>query len=268
MIAIHNCVFLCGGVMTNPIFKVLFLSLFVFLPISACKAEEVQTLQSLPFLAVDLNGNGKIDTIPLEESEVYFDVDGDGLAERTEWISADDGFISIFSKEDSVHNARNQTNIERLYSLLVNGPLKVRKFDNNRDDFYDEEDFIVHQHSSGQIIDNLSFVIVQDKDQNGVPEGQRSNIVKCDLEFFHLRASSQMHKLKCRDKEYNAYEVNMEYEDTNIVWEAVCGSLSYGGAWFNENSISQFQCLEQGFVPEDPWSKNVWEEYKKGNNND
>lgn len=223
--------------------------------------------KSLPFLVVDLNGNGKIDTIPLETSEVYFDVDGDGLAERTEWISPEDGFLGVFDKSlDGPGNHRNQTNSERLLSVFLNNIEKIKAKNRNADTLYNEEDFEVFHTATTSIVTKLSFLIVKDEDKNGVPEGQRSKAIQCELQAFSLNADqSGKHSLKCKDREYDIHKYNLEYEDTNTIWEAVCGSLQYGGASFNENSISQFQCLEQGYEPQGMWSKNIWEEYKKGN---
>ena len=254
--------------MTNPILKILFLNLFIFLPLSACKAEEVQTLQSLPFLAVDLNGNGKIDTIPLEKSEVYFDVDGDGLAERTEWISPEDGFLAVIAKRDLMFNSKESTMIQQLNAFFVDGYRKVKEKDKNFDNQYNSDDYDVYQHSSGDIVSKLGFRIFKDTDSNGLPEGERELTFSCNLISFKFDNAANHSKLQCSDREYNVYKINAKYEDSNVLWSAACAKLSYLGSFFNEDSVSHFQCLEQGYEPQGMWSKNVWEEYKKGNNND
>jgi hypothetical protein len=44
-------------------------------------------------LLLDLDGDG-IETTSLAQSRAYFDVDGDGFAERTGWVGADDGILA------------------------------------------------------------------------------------------------------------------------------------------------------------------------------
>jgi hypothetical protein len=45
-------------------------------------------------LLLDLDGDG-IETTSLAQSRAYFDVDGDGFAERTGWVGADDGILAV-----------------------------------------------------------------------------------------------------------------------------------------------------------------------------
>ena len=45
-------------------------------------------------LILDLDGDG-IETVSLGDSKVYFDQDGDFFAERTGWLSGDDGFLAL-----------------------------------------------------------------------------------------------------------------------------------------------------------------------------
>ncbi len=45
-------------------------------------------------LVLDLDGDG-IETVAIEDGKFYFDIDGDFFAERTGWLSADDGFLAL-----------------------------------------------------------------------------------------------------------------------------------------------------------------------------
>ena len=45
-------------------------------------------------LVLDLNGNGTNST-RLNESNVYFDMDGDGFKERTAWVESGDGLLVL-----------------------------------------------------------------------------------------------------------------------------------------------------------------------------
>ena len=44
-------------------------------------------------LTLDLNGDGLINTVALDRSTTYFDIDADGFAERTGWIAPTDGIL-------------------------------------------------------------------------------------------------------------------------------------------------------------------------------
>jgi Ca2+-binding RTX toxin-like protein len=46
-------------------------------------------------LVLDLNGNGQIDLVPLSSSGAYFDLNGDGLPERTGWVQPGDGLLAL-----------------------------------------------------------------------------------------------------------------------------------------------------------------------------
>src|SRR5262249_20451529 len=46
-------------------------------------------------LVFDLNHDGQINTTGLADSDVFFDLDGDGFAEKVGWVSADDGILAF-----------------------------------------------------------------------------------------------------------------------------------------------------------------------------
>ncbi|MCA3586398.1 MAG: hypothetical protein IOD03_22390, partial [Methylocystis sp.] len=45
-------------------------------------------------LMLDLDGDG-IETGSLSQSSAFFDMDGDGFAEKTAWVDADDGLLAL-----------------------------------------------------------------------------------------------------------------------------------------------------------------------------
>ena len=53
-------------------------------------------------LALDLNGDGHITTISLNDSNAYFDLDADGFKERTGWIAIDDGLLIIDQNNNGI----------------------------------------------------------------------------------------------------------------------------------------------------------------------
>lgn len=54
-------------------------------------------------LALDLDGDG-VETLGLEPAAIHFDHDGDGLAQRTGWIAADDGLLVLDHNGDGLIN--------------------------------------------------------------------------------------------------------------------------------------------------------------------
>jgi Ca2+-binding RTX toxin-like protein len=52
-------------------------------------------------LALDLDGDG-VETLGLESASIHFDHDGDGLAERSGWIAADDGLLVLDHNGDGL----------------------------------------------------------------------------------------------------------------------------------------------------------------------
>lgn len=53
-------------------------------------------------LVLDLNHNGRIDFEDIDGSNVYFDMDEDGFAEKSGWISASDGFLVYDKNENGI----------------------------------------------------------------------------------------------------------------------------------------------------------------------
>ena len=188
--------------------------------VSACKTEEnkKETLQSLPFLAVDLNGNGKIDMIPLEESNVYFDVDGDGLAERTEWISPEDGIVGVYTLKD---DSKGDTIQKRLLLFYTDGLKKLLSFDLNNDGQFDKTDRVTQKGLS--YTRSGSFWVWVDQDQNGYPEKaeQKTFAEKCSIKSLNLQNTSKSNLkfssfIECQDgKSFLYKEVDFLFEDSN-----------------------------------------------------
>lgn len=107
--------------------------------LTACKDTKAQNAElpqtdnlSLPFLVVDLDGDG-IELLPLEESNVYFDVDGDGKAERTAWVKPDDAFLAIITR-DEYQSPMSST--KRFVNNFTEGGKKLQNFDRNKDSTY------------------------------------------------------------------------------------------------------------------------------------
>lgn len=87
-------------------------------------------------IAIDLNGDG-IKTISISQSHINFDITGDGVAERTGWLSPDDAFLVIDhnrnKKIDDVHEMFGGLNrgegFAELASIDSNGDGVINKRD-------------------------------------------------------------------------------------------------------------------------------------------
>lgn len=74
-------------------------------------------------LILDLDGDG-IETTALESNSVYFDIDNDGLRERTAWVGPDDGLLALDRDGDgAITSARELFGAGRTYSGGGDGPL-------------------------------------------------------------------------------------------------------------------------------------------------
>ena len=222
----------------------LFVCFMLVVQLSACKAEEIEALNkeqllSLPFLVVDLDGDG-IEIIPLEESNVYFDVDGDGLAERTAWVHPDDGFLLLISSDDTLEPSL----LRQVVIFLTNGMSKLEDFDKNADGKYTSADKISFLNKE---VFPLGVTLWQDKNADGYPDdnelvqhvhSENKNLAISHSEGLFLVYGNITQKLS---------ELKFEYEDSNVLWEGLCNKLrsSHGT---NSRREYQTRCINQGFI--------------------
>lgn len=223
-----------------------FLYLIVFIScvlILGCKSEaseqkEIQENKVKPsFLIVDLDGDGP-DILPLEESQVYFDVDGDGLAERTAWVNTDDGFLFVPSREEaskkySVHGV--------MLSYLINLLNKVESYDDDNNFVYDQNDYIDIPNLG--LVPDIGFSIVKDRDLDGIPEIKNRDMLRCNLLRFEYQ--KEVKSLVCEGKTYDVYETFLDYEDANLIWKKMC-YLMMDQFHRSENTKSDYKryCLD------------------------
>jgi hypothetical protein len=133
-------------------------------------------------LILDLDGDG-IEVSALEGSTVFFDYDGDGVAERTGWASQDDGFLAIdvTSLARLRHDGNNTIDgIARLRvgnrsankSELFGSPTQdgfavLETFDHNSDGVIDADDAVF---ASLRVWRDLSPLARLRQDQHGVSD--------------------------------------------------------------------------------------------------
>ncbi|HEX6742240.1 MAG TPA: hypothetical protein VF079_10670, partial [Sphingomicrobium sp.] len=79
-------------------------------------------------LIIDLDGDG-IETISMDRSKVYFDIDGDLFAEKTGWVKGDDGFLVV----DNNHNGQIDDVSEMFGNRFEGGYQELASYDSNSD---------------------------------------------------------------------------------------------------------------------------------------
>lgn len=112
-------------------------------------------------LAIDLDGDG-VETVSVANG-VHFDHDGNGFAEKSGWISADDALLVRDANEDGEINDGSELFGDQ--TVLSNGEKAANGFealadlDSNKDGVFDGDD-----DAFGEVM------IWQDKNQNGIAE--------------------------------------------------------------------------------------------------
>lgn len=112
----------------------------------------------IPPVAIDLDGDG-IELVPLSGSSVFFDMDGDSIADRTGWVSADDGFLALDRDGSGTINHINEISFISDFTGATSDLEGLRGFDTNGNDYFDSGDF-----------EFANFKIWQDLNQDGVSQ--------------------------------------------------------------------------------------------------
>jgi Ca2+-binding RTX toxin-like protein len=105
-------------------------------------------------LVLDLNGDG-VEVSSLSGSSVHFDYNGDGFAELTGWVSADDGILAI----DDNNNGVIDNGLELFGSSTQDGFAVLEKLDTNGDGKIDAQD-----------ADFGKLLVWRDLNQNGISD--------------------------------------------------------------------------------------------------
>lgn len=128
-------------------------------------------------IVVDLNGDG-IQTTNYFQHAVEFDIDGDGVKDKTAWVSGGDAFLAIDS------NGNGQIDgVQELFGGLDRGMgyAKLAQFDGNTDG-------VVDAHDSGYAL----LQIWQDANMNGATdEGELRVASEAGLESISVNYQSQ-----------------------------------------------------------------------------
>lgn len=109
-------------------------------------------------IAVDLNGNG-FEFVNVDDSNVFFDVNGDGWKHRTSWVGKDDGLLAYDIDGDGKIDKPGEISFARYKEGAQSDLDGLRAFDSNGDGRFDAAD------------DKWAkFGVWQDANQNGVTD--------------------------------------------------------------------------------------------------
>ena len=133
-------------------------------------------------IALDLNANGKIDTLSLENG-VFFDHNGDKIALKSSWVNSSDGILARDIDGDGkiTSGAELFGNFTKLKNgeLAKNGAQALKDLDDNNDGIFDSNDKAFNE-----------ILVWQDKNSDGISQKNElktlneHNIKSIDLEFM------------------------------------------------------------------------------------
>lgn len=222
-------------------------SIMAFVSLTGYKSIKAQNIElsendklSLPFLVLDLDGDG-IELLPLEESNIFFDVDGDGKAERTAWVKSDDAFLAIITRDEY---QSDMSSIKRFVNNFTGGVKKLQNFDKNNDSAYNIDDY---KYFKNQVFRDLIFLVANDKNFDGVPNVDEVTESQCNFISITFSKVNEQNvgTLRCKDKQYSFKEVLFNYEDSNIAWGSICNAIRLVPSKRDE---FQRDCLNNGYL--------------------
>ncbi len=170
-------------------------------------------------LVLDLDGDG-IELISLEDSELYWDIDQDGLSEHSGWVASDDGLLAIDLNGDGLISGHE----ELFGSLDEDGFTALSVYDTNSDGVIDANDA------------QFGDLLVWKDDGDGITEaGELFSLSDLDIVSIDLNASTP-----------SGLEIeghNISHVSSYTVDDGVSGAqtLEIVDAWFNyDNANSNF----------------------------
>lgn len=166
-------------------------------------------------MAIDLDGQG-IETIDINNSQIYFDVDNDGFREQTGWISKNEAILAI----DKNGNDKIDNQSEMFGSTEKTGFEELKELDTNGDGIIDSKD-----------ADFNKIRVWQDLNENGVTDdGELKTATETGIQSISLN-SSKMSEINNNNiitekatitytdgSQKNLYDVATQYNDMYTVY--------------------------------------------------
>jgi hypothetical protein len=167
-------------------------------------------------VAIDFSGKGKLEHIHVSQTNVNFDLNNDGVAERTGWLGASAGFVTL----DRNGNGKidNGSELFGNHTVNVNGKLAQNGFealaalDTNKDGLISKQDKQF-----------ASLKIWRDSNGNGVSEANElksfaeSGVSELNLNFSVNRAELA---------QGNAFDLSNKVPYTTFAKGSACGNTS------------------------------------------
>lgn len=124
-------------------------------------------------MAIDLDGDG-LETIDINNSQIYFDVDNDGFREQTGWISKNEAILAI----DKNGNEKIDNQSEMFGSTETTGFEDLKAIDSNGDGIINSQD-----------ADFNKIRLWQDLNENGVTEeGELKTLTEAGIQSIYTSA--------------------------------------------------------------------------------
>ncbi len=141
------------------------------------------TLNTVPPIVLDLTGDG-IQFTSLKDSQVYFDVDDDGVKELTAWASANDAILAFDYDHNGIINSVKEiafTHYDKNAKTDLEG---LRAFDSNQNNQFDMDDLLWND-----------FYLWQDKNQNGISEQEElTHLSDTIINGINLQSNQQSYQ--------------------------------------------------------------------------
>jgi len=126
-------------------------------------------------LALDLDGNGRIDAVASTTSTTYFDFNGDGIAEKSGWVAAQDGMLAL----DANNNGAIDDLSELFGSATQDGFVELAGLDTNKNRIIDSQD-----------TDYSRLRVWQDSNQDGITQsGELHTLTDLNISAINLAAT-------------------------------------------------------------------------------
>lgn len=155
-------------------------------------------------LVLDLNNNGRIDTITLNNSKAFFDHNNDNIAYKSSWISKDDGLLVLDKNNNNLIDNGNE--LFGNFTEIPSSDFKALDTNNNQTLNPTQTTFALNGFEALKLLDsNKDGVIdINDKEFNNLKVWQ-------DLNEDGITQINELKSLK----DLNITSINLNYKDTN-----------------------------------------------------
>ncbi|MBZ7995524.1 calcium-binding protein [Campylobacter canadensis] len=155
-------------------------------------------------LVLDLNNNGRIDTITLNNSKAFFDHNNDNIAYKSSWISKDDGLLVLDKNNNNLIDDGNE--LFGNFTEIPSSDFKTLDTNNNQTLNHTQAKFAINGFEALKLLDsNEDGVIdINDKEFNNLKIWQ-------DLNEDGITQTNELKTLK----DLNITSINLNYKDTN-----------------------------------------------------